>query len=135
MLVVEDDPALRDILTRWLKSDGFAVTQAESLETAVRAVLSWGPFELVISDYQLPDGTGLVFKRWLREQVIAIPFILMSGSLDSAPLRPNSRFDFLQKPFTLDQLREAVGRMLDHGGRRAVFQGVDAERRRAKVGR
>ncbi len=114
ILVVEDDRALLALLVRVLTSWGFVVRHAASLETAVRAVFSWGPFEAVICDYHLPDGSGLVFKNWLREQVITIPFVLMSGKVDP-PLKASSRFDFLQKPFDLAELSAVLERLLPDG--------------------
>ncbi|HYR58125.1 MAG TPA: response regulator [Chthoniobacteraceae bacterium] len=115
ILVVEDDAGLNAMLVRVLISWGFVVRHATSLEKAVRAVFSWGPFEAVICDYHLPDGSGLVFKNWLREQVIVIPFVLISGRLDEAPIKSSRRFEFLRKPFALAELRVVLDRLLPDG--------------------
>lgn len=106
---------MRSMLIRVLISWGLIVRHADDLETAVRAVLVWGPFDVVICDQELPDGNGLIFLRWLREQVITIPFLLISGRPPSTAPKPSARFDFLAKPFNLSQLLHALDRLLPDG--------------------
>jgi DNA-binding NtrC family response regulator len=105
------------------------VRHAETIEMAVRAVFLWGPFEAVVCDYQLPDGNGLVFKNWLREQVINLPFLLMSG--DVPAVKTSRRFSVLSKPFQIQEFRTALDRLLPNGIPRAEWETVAVEHLRA----
>ncbi len=63
ILLVEDNPDSRRILSRLLRSRGHRVTTAASVACARSATASEGPFDLVISDLGLPDGSGLDVMR------------------------------------------------------------------------
>ena len=69
ILLVEDDPDTRRVLARLLRRRGHTVAEAGDLGTAVRAS-ALGPFDLLISDLGLPDGSGLDLMRRLG----TIPF-------------------------------------------------------------
>lgn len=65
VLVVEDDALLNRAIVKALRRR-FDVMSASSFRPA-RALLSMHKFDVVISDYQLHDGTGLEILRWLRD--------------------------------------------------------------------
>lgn len=111
ILLVESDPALRTMLGRTLGEWGWEVAAAEDLQTAIRGILSRGPFDLMVCDQELPDGSGMVLLRWVRDQVIATPFVLLSGA--AAPLpKSSARFGCLLKPIELAQLHGTLSQML-----------------------
>lgn len=103
VLVVEDDAAMESLLHRMLEAWGFESYGVESAESAVKAALMSGPFDAIIADHNLPLGSGIGFERWLREQVINIPFILISGNRPPQ-FEPTNRTRFLGKPFRLGEL-------------------------------
>jgi DNA-binding NtrC family response regulator len=110
ILVVEDDDDLRDLLATFLRTSGLA---AESCRSATEALhmLRRRPFDLILTDYELPGRTG----GWLLRQASA------EGLLDSTPAlvvtaHPDpaevSEFEILEKPFDLDDLVTLVRRRL-----------------------
>ncbi len=115
LLVVDDDPSYRAIVTAYL-SDRYQVVEAQSVSEAFAQVLTYQP-ELVICDVQMPDEDGPV----LFDKLSHIPdaahtaFIYLSGSQDSETLsRALSRpiDDFLAKPVTREQLVQTIERVL-----------------------
>jgi DNA-binding NtrC family response regulator len=108
LLLVEDDEALRRGLNRILVALGYQVREASRLEEAKAACLIGGLPALVLSDYHLPDGTGLDLLDWLIQDVHAEPpFVLMSGEYLST-LNLVGDFLFLQKPFSGEQLKKLL---------------------------
>lgn len=114
VLVVEADPQVRGLLVQILTSWGIEARQTEDLRTAVPASLTWGPFQAIICAETLPDGTGTLFLHWLREQVITVPFLLISSSV-APDIANSSRVGLLRKPFEATQLRTALERLLPGG--------------------
>ena len=111
VLIVEDDAVMESLLHRMLESWGFETYGAVSAEAAVKAALMSGPFDAIISDHNLPQASGIGFERWLREQVISIPFILISGQRPTQ-FEPTNRTRFLSKPFRMDELAALLEEML-----------------------
>ena len=103
------------MVARILGTWGFEAKTAHSLQNGMRAVLTTGPYDAVICSQKLPDGTGPVFLKWLRDSVIPIPFILVSSALKPPPhLKSLSRFEMLRKPFEPEQLYALLQRLLPH---------------------
>ena len=108
ILVVEDDATLRRTISFVLTGLGYTVIQAGSVEQAKAAVRTADAVSLILSDYHLPDGTGLDFLDWLiAEWRVEPPFILMSGEYLST-LNIAGDFLFLPKPFSSEQLKDLV---------------------------
>ena len=113
VLVVDDDSQMRTLLKVQLDQLGYRVeavgTRAEAL-----AQLALQGFPLVISDYELPDGTGLQLLEAIQQQSGDAPaFILLSGSLDvELPLRSLAQgaVEFLPKPVSLTDLAGTIQR-------------------------
>lgn len=103
VLVVEDEPAVRGLLTELLEAEGFRVEAAGTLDGARRA-LEEAPWDLVVLDRGLPDGDGLELCRSLRanEATRTLPVLVVS-----ARMRVEERVvglrggadDYLGKPF------------------------------------
>ncbi len=108
ILLVEDEAPLREVFVKALERSGWSVlaygTAAEAL-----GELSLAPesFEAVVADISLPDfaGRDLLVSR-IREVAPRAPLLLMSGS--PLPFSLPLRSAFLQKPFGLGRLLEAV---------------------------
>jgi DNA-binding NtrC family response regulator len=112
ILAVEDDAVTRRLVGWVLSQHDFRVLEARNLAEA-RNWLSTDPdLALVMSDYHLPDGTGLDLLAGLREQGRSrVPFLLVSGTY-APPATVGLEFEFLAKPFTPEQLLAAIGRLL-----------------------
>ena len=81
ILIVDDAPDIREILEIVLAQDGWEVSTAESLAQA-NDELSKATPELILLDYQLPDGDGVsAAKDWKgRSELAAVPIILYTGT-------------------------------------------------------
>ena len=109
ILCVEDEPGLRRSLLRLLQFSGHDPVGVESSEAAL-VELERGSFDLVISDVRLPgrDGDWLCREIQTRYPPLGRRVVLMSGFFCE---ERNSRV-FLQKPFSLQQLRAAIEAVL-----------------------
>ncbi len=111
-LLVEDNDLLRKSMTQTLKHLGCHVTAIGGGTDARRLVAEGGPIDVILSDVRMPDVfDGIQLVQWIREQRPDIAVILMSG-YHNQTVDPS--ICFLAKPFTLDQLRSAICRALEH---------------------
>lgn len=109
ILLVDDNHFLREAVAHLIRKWSFQVTAVETLQTAKESFLAGQPFVVVVSDYQLPDGTGLEFLAWLREtQKSQVPFLLVSGSYTP---REVDGFVYLAKPYRPDELRARINQL------------------------
>ncbi len=107
ILVVEDDPAVLDVLTDALTEEGYRVRRAEDGVVALEEV-GREPPDLVIADVHMPRLDGGQLVRRLREW--NLPVVLLSGDANWAR---TPGVAFVPKPFDLDHLLTVVGRLLD----------------------
>jgi two-component system cell cycle sensor histidine kinase/response regulator CckA len=110
VLVVEDDPAVRASLEEILGVLGYRVTGVAGCEEASRAS-EQTDFDLLLSDYVLPDGSGTDIAEELRERWPGLKVIVMSGYAQDAAVGEQAtlgNLHFLQKPFTARALGDAV---------------------------
>ena len=105
VLVVESDPALREVLERVLHCSGFAPITAPSGAEALQLLHSGVPAKVILLDLALPDGDGWAFRCQQRRdaKLSQIPVIIASEPHDRLP--PGMVADaVLRKPVDLDQL-------------------------------
>ncbi len=119
VLVVEDDPLVRELVGRILGNHGYTVIQAETTADAVAmAEAGSGGIDLVLTDVVMPDMKGPeVFEKISRMHPGA-RVLYMSGYTDNVivrhgVLKPGVRF--LQKPFTVEGLLKKVAEVLSAG--------------------
>lgn len=114
LLVVDDEPDLREILSDEFRQEGFTVFEAEN-GLAALAILQSSPVDLVISDIRMPKGDGLFLLREIRKKSPTSPsVILISGFTDvdrKQALREGAQ-ELFCKPFDFEQLKKAVIRNL-----------------------
>lgn len=84
ILLVEDDPSMRNFLVQILKRAGFDVTSAEDGLAAMEIAMN-GDFDVVVTDDVMPNMTGHDLCRMLRaeERMREIPFVILSGREES----------------------------------------------------
>jgi CheY-like chemotaxis protein len=107
VLVVDDEPGVRDIVARSLRRGGFRAMEAGNGGEALALVEREGPPELVVTDLMMPGIGGVELARQLRARWPALPIIFMSGySAETLDLRNPSGFEggLLEKPFAPDDL-------------------------------
>lgn len=82
ILIVDDDMDLLNIMSSILEKQKFQVHKAMSVQAALK-LLESNSVDVICSDYNMRDGTGLNLLEKLRQQNISTPFMLMSGNDDS----------------------------------------------------
>jgi two-component system phosphate regulon response regulator OmpR len=113
LLVVDDDRRIRDLLSRYLSSEGYRITTADSA-AAARAKLSSLSFDLMILDVMMPGETGFEFARTVRQNS-TVP-ILMLTARDAAESRITGleigADDYVAKPFEPRELSLRIASIL-----------------------
>ncbi|MBI4616378.1 MAG: response regulator [Planctomycetes bacterium] len=119
VLVVEDDPCVRRLASRILGLGGYRALEAASAGEAMRRLGEAGDtVDLVLADVHLGETSGPRLKDILARVGSDLPVILMSGdpeALDLHCTQGGTARLFLEKPFTLACLLDAVGGALARG--------------------
>jgi two-component system CheB/CheR fusion protein len=113
ILVIEDDPELRELLKLFLRDDGHAVHTAFDSKPALDLVAQGSIIpDLILADYNLPNGpNGLQLALLLRKRLKAqIPVIILTGDMSAATLRNVTAENclYLNKPVKLPALGRAI---------------------------
>jgi len=110
MLIVDDEPDIRELLEITLSRMGIATTSAADLQQA-RASLAQHSYDLCLTDMRLPDGNGIDLVRDIQQQHPDLPVAVITahGNMQSAidALKAGA-FDFVSKPVDLKILRNLV---------------------------
>ncbi|MFY4729657.1 sigma-54-dependent transcriptional regulator, partial [Nitrospira sp. BLG_2] len=110
VLVVDDDPAVRDVLQEVLMQREYSVSTAEDGAAAIQAVKD-SVVHIVITDFQLPDIDGLeIIDRLSKFDAKIIPIMMTGfGTIETAVRAMKSgAFDFITKPFDLEAVAVVV---------------------------
>ena len=107
ILVVEDDSSARDSITLLLRIDRHIVTEAKNGEEALDLV-SGQPFDLVVMDYAMPGMLGDELAGTIKKLSPGQAVLMITGSAEKHGIPQNCIDGFLNKPFTLAELRQAV---------------------------
>ncbi len=123
VLLVDDNPLMQQVISRFLMSQGYSVAVAQTGEEALELARREGCLLLVI-DMRLPDQDGPDLLLALRREpgLAGCPAIAVSGlGEDDRDRTLAAGFeDFLAKPIDLDELLAAVRRFVNRGAMRAV---------------
>jgi DNA-binding response OmpR family regulator len=114
VLVVDDDKAIRGLEVRALRHLGYKVLEAEGPVKAMRLAITTPAIHLLLTDFWMPEGTGLELARRFRTLHPRTPVLLVSGSLeaiDSLAVH-RDRIGVLVKPFTPRHLAHWVRALL-----------------------
>ena len=123
VLVVDDDPQLREALTRALELDGYQVTTASNGAKALDS-LSNGRPDVMVLDVMMPYVGGLDVCRTLRERKDKLPILVLTARDevgDRVAGLDAGADDYLTKPFALEELRARLRALL----RRAAAEDTD----------
>jgi DNA-binding response OmpR family regulator len=114
IMIVDDEPSVRKLVGKLLRSQGLEVVEARDGAEAL-ALAGNSPVDLVLLDIDMPGMDGLETLRRLRRQSPQLMVIMVSGIDDEArALRAmdEGARDYVRKPFDLSHLRELVLRHL-----------------------
>ena len=117
LLVVEDEAALAKSLRKGLGEEGYAVDAAPTIEEA-RFFLEGEPYDLVLLDLMLPDGSGYDLLDWIRRRKSAVPVLVLTaraGEDDKVKGLDAGADDYLTKPFSYAELLARVRALLRRG--------------------
>jgi len=113
VLVVDDEPIVRDVIVRYLEREGFRTLEAGDGESARRAVESGTP-NLVVLDVMLPGMDGLTLCRWIRSRS-DLPVIMLTARGEEADRIVGLELgadDYVTKPFSPRELAARVRTVL-----------------------
>ncbi|CAI8807627.1 sigma-54-dependent transcriptional regulator [Methylocaldum szegediense] len=116
ILVVDDEPDIRQLLQEILEDEGYQVAVAENASAARKCRAERMP-DLILLDIWMPDEDGItLLKEWLQEDQLC-PVIMMSGHATVETAVEATRlgaYDFLEKPLSMAKLLVTVDRALEN---------------------
>ena len=120
LLVIEDDPSLRDVLVRGLESDGYFVDTAAAAENALE-LLRFTDYAVLIVDWRLPGMSGLDLVKHIRSKGVHTAVLMLTAR--DAPADRISGLDagaddYLIKPFDFGELLARVRALQRRPGNR-----------------
>lgn len=128
MLIADDDPAICTLIETVLKKGPYQMVVRNDAESALVAIGRDGPFDIIICDFMLPGISGIDLIERLRadERTRETPILMISGhtnyAMDGRAKTAGANL-FLNKPFTISQLRAAVNTLLSNP-KNDVFNGA-----------
>ena len=124
ILIIDDEPDIRELLAMTVRRMGLDAFCAESLDGA-RRMLEKRRFDFCLTDMKLPDGTGLQLIEHVQQNHEGMPVAVITafGSIELAiDSMKAGAFDFLTKPIDLERLRNLVSNALRLGEATATLQ-------------
>jgi two-component system, OmpR family, response regulator len=134
LLVVEDDPNIRELLSASLRFAGFAVDAVTTGAEAVTAGRESKP-DLIVLDVMLPDYDGFEVIKRLRETGVRVPVVFLTardGTEDKVRGLTAGGDDYVTKPFSLEELTARIRAVLrrtagDPGPNRLIFADLELD--------
>jgi two-component system, NtrC family, response regulator PilR len=115
LLIVDDELGMRQFLTHLFQREGHTVRSASSAREAIE-FLRGVPADLIISDVRMPDMNGIELLRATRELLPNVEVVMMTAFANVDTAREAfmlGAYDFIQKPFDNEVLKETVARALE----------------------
>lgn len=130
ILVVEDDPAIRDMVAFNLRRAGYAIVEAHDCQSARVHVADHRP-DLILLDWMLPDSSGIEFARSLRRDELTrdIPIIMLTARTtedDKVRGLDSGIDDYVTKPFSARELTARIRAVLRRAAPDAGSDEVEA---------
>jgi CheY-like chemotaxis protein len=114
ILVVDDEDALRTVLSSELESEGYIVATAGDGDEAI-SILQGKVFDLVLLDIKMPRVDGFEVLRFIKERYPATKVIMLTGFADLKNAIESKKLgaeDFVSKPYDLVDLLTTIERVL-----------------------
>jgi putative two-component system response regulator len=128
-LVVDDEPHLRRLLSRLMRSEGFLCEEAENGRVA-QELLARNPATLVLSDLHMPEVDGIALLKHVRANYPDTAIIMITAVADvetAVACLSEGAMDYLAKPFHPDEVRARVRQALEK--RRLILENLDYQER------
>jgi DNA-binding response OmpR family regulator len=125
ILVVDDEPVVRDVVVRYLRRDGHTTLEASNGDDARELIQTRSP-SLVVLDVMLPGTDGLELCRWIRSRS-QLPVILLTARVDEADRIVGLELgadDYVTKPFSPRELAARVRTILRRSAAPAAGSGT-----------
>ncbi len=125
ILLVDDEPSILSVLSTLLKAEGYEVKAVLGGENALELVTS-GEYDLMISDIRMSPVNGMELLKLAHEQAPGLSVIMLTayGSVETAiEALKLGAFDYVTKPFKVDELLITVQRALDYN--KAINENAD----------
>jgi two-component system response regulator AtoC len=128
VLVADDDPSIRSLLQSFLESEGFNTVEAQSGRDVIPAITKHRP-DVLIMDVRMPGMSGLdVLDQMKKMHIDDVPVLTMTAygtSNIAIEAIQRGAYDYVTKPFELDDLLITVKRTLDHRNLARRVRAVD----------
>lgn len=114
ILVVDDEESIREFLEIMLKKEGYEITLAEDGQKA-KELVQKKSFDLIISDLQMPNMTGIELLKYIRQNYPEVLFMMITafGTTETAvEAMKMGAYDYLTKPFKIDEVRINIANAL-----------------------
>jgi len=114
VLIVDDEPSVRQTLSEWMRKKNFHVFEAESGRQAMEMIQRDDP-DIVISDVVMPGMDGIQLLKAAKAVKADTPFLMISGypsRSTAVDIMKYGASDYLPKPFTPEELVNRVSRTL-----------------------
>ena len=115
VLIIEDEPIMRNILKNALTKAGFEATIAEDGIKGISAI-NEGDFDIIITDIVLPKGDGFKILKWAKEKRPETSVILITGHgkvKDAVEAMKLGASDYLTKPFSMEDLALRINKIVE----------------------
>ena len=113
VLVVDDDPDIRELLFTALEDEGFEVVPAGNGEEALAIIRTFRP-DVIVLDLMMPVMDGWQFAAELRSRDEDIPLVLLSAAPDlESHAKTLAAAEIIEKPFELSELLPKIARVAD----------------------
>jgi DNA-binding NtrC family response regulator len=115
ILVVDDDSDIRSLIRTFLEHEGYNVNTCEDADRAVHIFRRSPGIDLLITDFSMPERTGMDLAREIKSIRPSLPVLIVSGIIMAGAELEQMRirnWNFLPKPFSLPQLLAEVHRIL-----------------------
>src|SRR5262245_26446818 len=114
ILIVDDEPSIRKVLTAHLHKFGYEVDAAVDGDEAISRLRN-DLYHLVVSDLRMPGTDGMALLAWVQDNQPGLPVILITahGTVDSAvQALKQGAYDYVSKPFDRDELHGVITKAL-----------------------
>ena len=115
ILVLDDEPKVRDLLCEDLPIHGFEVIACGNCQSALK-LIEEKPIDVILLDYHLSDGTGADFFRSIQAAHVNIPVIFITNFPnveEAVKLMKEGAADYILKPFSISDVVSRLNRIID----------------------
>ena len=143
ILVIDDEPAIRDMLQIALDAAGFKVVLAEDAKQAYPIIIDTTP-DLILLDWMMPGTSGIELLRRLRRDEINVPVIMLTAKVEEASKisgLDSGADDYIAKPFSprelVSRVKAILRRTSEESIKEVIFAGalkLDQLNRRVNIG-